>query len=582
MPQAIIENFKAGLDTRRSELTSALGVLATLQDCFINPGAEIEKRKAFIGTSITPTIASGVSATYGIEALKESQVVFGGEANLDVANWPPTGFTYQRLYRPATDASEAVNATGVIFSTVFNNKTFVIAEMSDGVVNCFYDGELIKDINFYGRILPDMDEGTNDLRRQKLVQMMKLVFENIDGYTAELNDGNPAVADGIIITGQEGKLFDVEALGTGVWESEDFDVDFVSSPVAGIPGARAIGSFTIDDIRTGQPTVHYISQITVGVTNLLTGNVGCDTSPEFSAAAVAAAINTNSGTSGYTATNSGATVFIKAVATGVTANGKLIAIATSGRVLIGSVPLAFYGDNFTVDSIRANGVNLLTNVQTMNVAAGAETATTAKGIERLCTNIETEINANTGTTGYTALARGSIVKIGKRDVQSSFASTETQTPDKNSVPIVVSITPISGGDVNVANDKIKIFWETTKCDIYEAPGLPGITKDPIKFVVRDAVQPYYFEYIVESTNGLRLNILSPASQQTHVQQTQEIYNFVVNPRTGIPYNISLVNAQMAATIKVKVIDAGGNEATSSAIGVNFIQSSASYVRSLTP
>ena len=43
-----IESFKPGLDTRRSELTSLPGTLEVCENAHINPGGEIEKRKAFV------------------------------------------------------------------------------------------------------------------------------------------------------------------------------------------------------------------------------------------------------------------------------------------------------------------------------------------------------------------------------------------------------------------------------------------------------------------------------------------------------------------------------------------------------
>lgn len=48
MPTATIEDFRLGLDTRKSILTGEPGSLQQLQDCVINSGGEIEKRLAFV------------------------------------------------------------------------------------------------------------------------------------------------------------------------------------------------------------------------------------------------------------------------------------------------------------------------------------------------------------------------------------------------------------------------------------------------------------------------------------------------------------------------------------------------------
>jgi hypothetical protein len=84
-----IQNFKMGLDTRRSELTSQPGTLEVLQNAHINQGGEIEKRKAFVATPLP-------AGTYGFEPLLTSIVVFGSIT----APAMPTGFTYQQLMHP--------------------------------------------------------------------------------------------------------------------------------------------------------------------------------------------------------------------------------------------------------------------------------------------------------------------------------------------------------------------------------------------------------------------------------------------------------------------------------------------------
>src|SRR5690606_28964612 len=155
----------------------SLGTLAELRDAFINSGGEIEKRKAFVPDDITPTVASEVTEILGIEPLRDTIVLFGGEQNLDDANWPPSGYTYQRLsrnkdwsetgyncdagitpnYCTECNLPEAVTATRVIFSTSFDDKAFVVAEMSDDTFAAFYDGDDVTDVNHSGVIQPAFD-----------------------------------------------------------------------------------------------------------------------------------------------------------------------------------------------------------------------------------------------------------------------------------------------------------------------------------------------------------------------------------------------------------------------------------------
>jgi len=63
MANVTFSNFKNGLDTRRSELTTQPGALLELQDAHINEGAEIEKRFAFLNASYVPENALSLEVT---------------------------------------------------------------------------------------------------------------------------------------------------------------------------------------------------------------------------------------------------------------------------------------------------------------------------------------------------------------------------------------------------------------------------------------------------------------------------------------------------------------------------------------
>lgn len=65
-----INNFKAGLDTRRSVLSSQPGTLMLLNNAHINEGGEVEKRKAFFRQPLP-------SQTYGLLATGEEILTFG-------------------------------------------------------------------------------------------------------------------------------------------------------------------------------------------------------------------------------------------------------------------------------------------------------------------------------------------------------------------------------------------------------------------------------------------------------------------------------------------------------------------------
>ena len=61
----VIENFNAGMDTRRTALTSKTGTLQLLSNAHITRGGEIEKRKAFSPFAQLPANTYGMQAASG-------------------------------------------------------------------------------------------------------------------------------------------------------------------------------------------------------------------------------------------------------------------------------------------------------------------------------------------------------------------------------------------------------------------------------------------------------------------------------------------------------------------------------------
>src|SRR6266576_3939638 len=148
MSYIVIENFRFGLDARRSELTSKPGTLFDLVNAHITQGGEIEKRKAFTKTNIISSIDPAVP-TKGFQEGPDGIYVFGNLA--DPGGWP-TGIKYQRLEYPRFHVSDTfypasipVIISEILYSTVFGGKIFVIAKFATGKVVCYYDGVILDD-----------------------------------------------------------------------------------------------------------------------------------------------------------------------------------------------------------------------------------------------------------------------------------------------------------------------------------------------------------------------------------------------------------------------------------------------------
>ncbi len=99
MPKEVLQDFRFGLDTRRSMLTSRPGALLECKDAVVNQGGQIELRKAFVPVSCAPSVPSGITALLGCEALTSRIVLFGGEADAAAGAWLPANTAYYRIYR---------------------------------------------------------------------------------------------------------------------------------------------------------------------------------------------------------------------------------------------------------------------------------------------------------------------------------------------------------------------------------------------------------------------------------------------------------------------------------------------------
>jgi hypothetical protein len=93
-----VDNFVAGLDTRKSPLTSPAGTLTRLVNAVITPGGEIAKRRAFVPVASVP-------GSFGLAATASTLYVFGHNVAPTLPSWSVPGVTLAGLSVPnaATD-----------------------------------------------------------------------------------------------------------------------------------------------------------------------------------------------------------------------------------------------------------------------------------------------------------------------------------------------------------------------------------------------------------------------------------------------------------------------------------------------
>ena len=89
MPYTIIEDFTAGLDLRKMNITAKPGSLRVCENAFINAGGEIEKRKALTSVGTLPGNSDGLAF------LNDQVVVFGNDSG--ASSGLPAGTVYVQL-----------------------------------------------------------------------------------------------------------------------------------------------------------------------------------------------------------------------------------------------------------------------------------------------------------------------------------------------------------------------------------------------------------------------------------------------------------------------------------------------------
>lgn len=139
MPYYVIQDFAAGLDHRKSTITSQPGSLRALTNGFVNAGGEIEKRNR-----LSQIGAIGTANTHGLAFHEDKLYVFGTVEAASVTL--PQVLTYQKL----TPATPGPTISKVLMAETFGNQLYVVARMSDDTVMHFLDGTQVTDQSITG------------------------------------------------------------------------------------------------------------------------------------------------------------------------------------------------------------------------------------------------------------------------------------------------------------------------------------------------------------------------------------------------------------------------------------------------
>lgn len=126
MPYLLIEDFSAGVDLRKSAISSRQGTLRKLVNAFVNVGGEIEKRKTITSVGVLP------ANTFGLGFRNNRLAVFG-TVDAGTLGTLPNFVDYYQL----APTGGGVTITRVLDISPFSDTLYVIAKFSDGSIRHF-------------------------------------------------------------------------------------------------------------------------------------------------------------------------------------------------------------------------------------------------------------------------------------------------------------------------------------------------------------------------------------------------------------------------------------------------------------
>jgi len=329
-----INDFRGGLDTRRTRFTAPAGTLLELVNAHITQGGEIEKRKAFVPTVSLPP------GTIGMAVLGGRAYVFGSDVE---PNLLPSSVSYQRLQHPSS-----LELIKVLRSEIYNNKLYVIGQFDDGSVYHFYDGVRIDDyVDGRSRAAFAIAGGSPG---QAVSSFSFLVTGGSTGELSTLTvDGVSIISAPVSHTGDNSTTATAVANAINSFASTpDYTAAAVGNQVtisaltAGSePNGRIIGIVTSGAFTTNTNVgalsggfFNGITSITVGGVQILGVSIPYTSDNEATAQSVVNQINSFVSSPDWTASRNGSIVNVAAANAGIQFNNMAVEVSVSGNVTV--------------------------------------------------------------------------------------------------------------------------------------------------------------------------------------------------------------------------------------------------------
>lgn len=349
MDHLTIANFKFGLDTRRSELTSQPGSLVMAENGHINQGAQFEKRKAFVLLGQLPV------GTFGLQETPTGLTTFGSADGGTIAI--PAGLTalvsYQRLRHFLWQLDPIAPQLNAIITSHFNPNTKAEPAMTAIVCSCTFGGKPFAVASFGSEVTTSPPDFFDDL------QPITTCYYAGSPVLSSIQGLNVLGASNFTHTGFDNRF--VALLATYIVKQYIGDTFQIASSEPDNVGTNITGplnspfAITVSDtfggmITTSQitapsaPVVAVSSKVTIYFTKGSAGSIDTLTGPNVVNGVVSGAVNLlPSGAVPFavslyqTAVN--VATAINNAATGYTAQAQLISTTVAGLVI--SAPAAF-------------------------------------------------------------------------------------------------------------------------------------------------------------------------------------------------------------------------------------------------
>lgn len=313
MAYLAVNDFKYGMDRRRPRAVGVPGTLWLLRNAVVTRGGDIERAKKFVATHLLP------ANTFGLAGLRDELYVFG---SAETPEGLPGDMRYRQLRAPipggppgSTYAMQRIHDV-----RVFDGKLYVVAGFVDGSVHHFYDGDRVSDL---------VDLSADAASYQSVAQRLARLINENPNVEARAIDRFVRVQAKV-----PGADFTSSANAFGGETPSTFPTathNVIQPNVTAAPEVKAFGKVTITGGDTGPGNA--VTALTVDGVSLIDVEVPWGTSNASTANALAVEINNGASVHGYDATVAGSTVtFTAAVGLGAAANGRVVAVTTSGTV----------------------------------------------------------------------------------------------------------------------------------------------------------------------------------------------------------------------------------------------------------